>query len=55
MSWLQDKSIADSTVKASDMHSVLHELETRERGVDLCILMDGTGSMVSNCTMVIYM
>lgn len=29
------------------MHSVLQELKTREKGVDLCILMDGTGSMVS--------
>ena len=47
MSYLQDKGIADSIVKASDMHSVLQELETREKGVDLCILMDGTGSMVS--------
>ena len=30
------------------MHSALQELETREKGVDLCILMDGTGSMVSS-------
>lgn len=33
------------------MHSVLQELETREKGVDLCILMDGTGSMVSTVAM----
>ncbi len=45
---LQGKGIADSAVRASDMHSALQELETREKGVDLCILMDGTGSMVSS-------
>ena len=45
---LQGKGIADSAVKASDMHSALQELETRDKGVDLCILMDGTGSMVSS-------
>ena len=29
------------------LESAVQELETREKGVDLCVLMDGTGSMVS--------
>ena len=32
---LQGKGIADSAVRASDMHSALQELETREKEVDL--------------------
>lgn len=47
----QGKEITDSALKASDMHSALLELTTREKGVDLCILMDGTGSMVSKWTL----
>ncbi len=49
---LQGKGVADSAVRLSAMHSALKELETRrEKGVDLCILMDGTDSMVSSSYM----
>lgn len=47
---LQGKGIAaDSVATTSKLESAVQELETREKGVDLCVLMDGTGSMVSNC------
>ena len=44
---VQASSITRSSVKTSGMRSVIRDLETREKGVDICIMMDGTGSMVS--------
>ena len=44
---MQASSITRSSVKTSGMRSVIRALETREKGVDICIMMDGTGSMVS--------
>lgn len=39
----------------TDMVSALKDLETREKGVDICVLMDGTGSMVcSNVLLIIF-
>ncbi|KAL0048959.1 hypothetical protein WJX82_003306 [Trebouxia sp. C0006] len=38
-------SITRSSVKTSGMRFVIRDLETREKGVDICIMMDGTGSM----------
>jgi hypothetical protein len=43
---VQASSITRSSVKTSGMRSVIRDLETREKGVDICIMMDGTGSMV---------
>ena len=43
---VQASSITRSSVKTSSMRSVIRDLETREKGVDICIMMDGTGSMV---------
>lgn len=31
------------------MKSALKALETKEKGVDICLLMDGSGSMVCSC------
>ena len=45
---LQASSITRSSLKTSSMRSVIRDLETREKGVDICILMDGTGSMVGS-------
>lgn len=45
---MQASSITRSSVKTSGMRSVIRDLETREKGVDICIMMDGTGSMVGN-------
>jgi len=44
---VQASSITRSSVKTSGMRSVIRDLETREKGVDICIMMDGKGSMVS--------
>ncbi len=51
---VQASSITRSSVKTSGMRSIIRDLETREKGVDICIMMDGTGSMVSKvmaCTL----
>lgn len=44
---MQASSITRSSVKTSGMRSVVKDLETREKGVDICVMMDGTSSMVS--------
>ena len=43
---IQASSITRSSVRTSSMRSVIRDLETKEKGVDICIMMDGTGSMV---------
>lgn len=52
---LQSKSLTKSSVARSDMRSVLRDLDTREKGVDICLLMDGTGSMVSFSTLLNFL
>ena len=37
------------------MRSVIRDLETREKGVDICIMMDGTGSMVGTSMLACHM
>lgn len=44
---IQGKGIAADSAMTTKLESAVQELETREKGVDLCVLMDGTGSMVS--------
>ena len=43
---LQSKSLTKSSLARSDVKSMMKDLDTREKGVDICLLMDGTGSMV---------
>lgn len=46
---LQSRSTSSAGATCSDMKSALKALETKEKGVDICLLMDGSGSMVCSC------